>query len=161
MKILAIFIVIAAVMANPALADINKGTAAYNAKDYTTAYSEFLAAAQAGSPRAKLSVDMMHIRGQGVKRDFDVAVRWLREAAGQGDGDARMVLGDLYSRDISSIKDHVKSYVWLTLALKKVRADKRATTLKMLHALRSRMKPDEIERAQKLAAQWAELDKPK
>ena len=55
----------------------------------------------------------------------------------------------------------MKSYVWLTLALKKVRADKRATTLKMLHALRSRMKPDEIERAQKLAAQWAELDKPK
>ena len=101
----------------------------------------------------------MHIRGQGIKIDFDVAVRWLREAAGQGDGDATILLGDFYSRDFRSIKDHVKSYVWLTLALKKVRVKKRANTLKMLHNLRPRMTEEEIECAQRLADQWTALDK--
>lgn len=161
MRRLATFLVLATVLANPAWADIAKGTKAYKAKDYATAYREFIASAKAGNARAKLSVAMMHIRGQGVKRDFDVAVRWLREAAGQGDGDARMVLGDFYSREIPAIKDHVKSYVWLTLALKKVRAEKRANTLKMLHKLRPRMTPEEIKRAQKITEQWNELDKDK
>ena len=111
MKKLAIFAVFAVGLAGSAWADINKGTKAYKAKDYETAYREFLTAAKAGNARAKVSVAVMHSRGQGVKIDFDVAVRWLREAAGQGDGDARILLGDFYSRDIPSIKDHVKSYV--------------------------------------------------
>lgn len=156
----AIFFVFVAIagLAGPAWADIEKGTKAYKAEDYETAYREFHAAAKAGDPRAKLSLAMLYIRGQGVKTDIDAAVRWLREAAGQGDGDARMVLGDIYSRDIESIKDHVKSYVWLTLALAKVRAKKRDDTLKMLHNLRPRMKPEEIERAKEIAAQWFLLD---
>ncbi len=159
MKKLAIFAVFAVGLAGSAWADINKGTKAYKAKDYETAYREFLTAAKAGNARAKVSVAVMHSRGQGVKIDFDVAVRWLREAAGQGDGDARILLGDFYSRDIPSIKNHVKSYVWLTLALKKVRAKKRANTPKMLHNLRPRMTEKEIERAQRLAEQWTALDK--
>jgi TPR repeat protein len=146
------------IMAGPARADINHGMAAYNKKDYATARTEFTAAAKAGDARAKLSLAMMYIRGQGVERDFDLAVRWLREAAGQGDGDARMVLGDLYSRDIPSIQDYVKSYVWLTLALKKVRADKRATALKLRHKLQPRMSPQQIKIADRLVEQWNRLD---
>lgn len=165
MKKLAIFIIFVFGFgigpAAPAWADIDKGTKAYKAKDYATAYREFLASAKAGNARSKVSVAVMHIRGQGVKVDFDLAVRWLREAAGQGDGDARILLGDLYSRDIPSIKDHVKSYVWLTLALAKVRAKKRETTLKMLHMLRPRMTEEEVDRGRKLAEQWNDLDKNK
>jgi len=114
--------------------------------------------AEAGDPRAKPSVAMMHIRGQGVKIDLTVAIRWLREAAGQGDGDARMVLGDLYSHDVPSIKDYVKSYVWLTLALQKVRSSKRDDTVKLRITLIRRMTPEQIERAEKIADQWKALD---
>jgi TPR repeat protein len=159
MKKPAVILVLMLGLASPAWADIDKGTKAYKAKNFTTAYREFLSAAKAGNARAKVSVAVMHMRGQGVKIDFDVALRWLREAAVQGDGDARILLGDLYSRDIPAIKDHIRSYVWLTLVLAKVRAKKRENTLKILHNLRPPMTPEEIERAQDIAQQWNELDK--
>jgi uncharacterized protein len=161
MRKLAIFLIFAAGMINPAGADIRKGMEAYNKDDYVTAYREFMESAKAGDPRAKLSVAMMHIRGQGVKIDLNVAIRWLREAAGQGDGDARMVLGDLYSHDVPSIKDYVKSYVWLTLALQKVRSTKRDDTVKMRITLSRRMTPEQIERAKNIAEQWNALDEEK
>lgn len=158
MRKLAIFLVLAAGMIAPAAADVRKGMEAYNKDDFATAYREFMESAEEGDPRAKLSVAMMHIRGQGVEIDLNVAIRWLREAAGQGDGDARMVLGDLYSHDVPSIKDYVKSYVWLTLALLKVRSTKRDDTVKMRITLIRRMTPEQIERAEKIADQWKALD---
>ena len=93
-----------------------------------------------------------------MKIDLNVAIRWLREAAGQGDGDARMVLGDLYSHDVPSIKDYVKSYLWLTLALQKMRSTKRDDTVKMRITLSRRMTPEQIERAENMAEQWIALD---
>lgn len=163
MKKLAIIFIVFAVglglgTGGAAWADVRKGMEAYNKSDYATAYREFMESAEAGDPRAKLSIAMMHIRGQGVKIDLNVAIRWLREAAGQGDGDARMVLGDLYSHDVPSIQDYVKSYVWLSLALRKVRSGKRNDTVEMRITLIRRMTPEQIERGNKITEQWIALD---
>ena len=81
-------------------------------------------------------------------------MRWLRKAAGQGDGEARMVLGDLHMRDLASVRDYVKSYMWLTLALAKVRGQKRQMALKMRALVTAKMTPTEIARAKQMVRDW-------
>ncbi len=143
----------------PVLADVREGTDAYNKGDFVTAHREFLAAAEQGDVRAKYSLGLLYLRGQGVPADPLVAVRWLRQAAGWGDGDARLVLGSLYMRDLPKLKDYIKSYVWLTLALSKVRGSKRDTALRLRGEVRRKMTSKQITRGNELLEEWRALDK--
>lgn len=143
----------------PAFAGIDEGTEAYKKGDYATAHREFLIAAEQGDVRAKYSLGLLYLRGQGVPADPLTAVRWLRDAAGWGDGDARLVLGNLYMRDLPKLRDYIKSYVWLTLALSKVRGRKREAALRMRGEVRRKMTPEQISRANVLLDEWRALDK--
>lgn len=157
MKRPAIAILLAASLISPALADLDKGTAAYRRGDFVTAHREFLAPARQGEARAQFSIALLYLRGQGVAQDTAVAIRWLRKAANRGDGEARLVLGDLYMK--GPPQDYVKSYMWLTLALANVRGRQRHFALRLRKQVAQRMTPNQIARAKKLAQDWRALER--
>jgi len=157
MKRPAIAILLAASLISPALADLDKGTAAYRRSDFVTAHREFLAPAQKGEARAQFSLALLYLRGQGVAQDTTEAIRWLRKAANLGDGEARLVLGDVYMK--GPPRDYVKSYMWLVLALAKARGPQRHLALRLRKYVAQRMTPEQIARAKKMARDWRALDR--
>ena len=156
MKRPAIAIVLAASLISPALADLDKGVAAYKRGDFVRAHHEFLAPARQGQPRAQFSIALLYLRGQGVTQDTAVAMRWLRMAANRGDGEARLVLGDLYMK--GPPPDYVKSYMWLFLALKNVRGPHRKIAFRLRRQAAENLTPEQIERAKRMARDWSRLN---
>ena len=65
-------------------ADVNKGFAAAEARDYATAAQEFKNATEQGDARAQTFLGAMYRDGEGVLQDYKEAVRWFRLAAEQG-----------------------------------------------------------------------------
>lgn len=157
MKRLAIAIVLAASLISTASADLNRGTAAYKRGDFVAAHREFLAPAQNGEARAQFSLALLYLRGQGVAQNTTEAMRWLRKAANQGDGEARLVLGDLYMKEPP--RDFVKSYMWLLLALANVRGPRRHLAFRLQKFVAERMTPEQIALAKKLARDWRSLER--
>ena len=75
--------------------DFDKGLAAYNSKDYTTALQEFRPLAERGNVNAQAKVGVIYDYGQGVLQDYAKAVRWYRMAAVQGDASTQTLDSDL------------------------------------------------------------------
>ena len=67
-----------------ASANVAKGFAAVEARDYSTAAQEFKNAAEQGDARAQTFLGAMYRDGEGVLQDYKEAVRWFRLAAEQG-----------------------------------------------------------------------------
>lgn len=61
------------------------GMTAYEKGDYTSAYTEFLAAAQQGDARAQGKLGALYMYGVGVEKNYIEAYAWLDLAAAQGD----------------------------------------------------------------------------
>ena len=53
---------------------------------------DFDAAAQKGDPRAQYNMGVFFFAGDGVKQDYETAVKWFRKAADQGYGNAQCFL---------------------------------------------------------------------
>ncbi len=157
MKRPAIAILLAASLISPASADLDKGVAAYKRGDFVTAHQEFLAPAREGEARAQFSIALLYLRGQGVARDTAVAMRWLRMAANRGDGEARLVLGDLYMKGPQ--RDYVKSYMWLILAVANLRGPQRKIAFRLRKQAAQRMTPEQIARAKQMAQDWRALER--
>jgi TPR repeat protein len=158
MKRSAIAIVLAASLISPAWADLDRGTAAYRRGDFVTAHREFLAPAQKGEARAQFSLALLYLRGQGVAQDTGEAMRWLRKAANRGDGEARLVLGDLYMKGPPP-RDYVKSYMWLILAVANIRGPKRKIAFRLRKQAAAHMTPEQIAQAKKMARDWRALER--
>ncbi len=158
MKYRILAILFAAILAVPAQADTDRGTAAYLAGNFDAAQREFHASAKKGDARAQYSLGLLYLRGQGVIRNPLVGIQWLRRAANAGDGEARMVLGDIYRRDQPLTKDYVKSYMWLTLALGRIRGPKREFAYRLRAHVKARMTPGQVATAEKLARDWKAID---
>lgn len=69
----------------PDQARFQQGKAAYVHKDYAKAFELLLTAAQNGNPRAQYTVGYMYYNGKGVEKNRDQALKWIREAARNGD----------------------------------------------------------------------------
>lgn len=72
-----------------------EGRQAYVAGDYGTAFERLITEAEAGHPDAQYTIGYMYYEGQGVQRDEDRALDWIRRAAGNGSGPALEALGEL------------------------------------------------------------------
>jgi predicted aspartyl protease len=59
--------------------------------------------------------------GQCVSTDLGKARKWYRQAAVQGDGDAAMSLGNIYSNGLGVRRDPAEAERWYDLALNKQR----------------------------------------
>jgi len=73
-----------ALSASPVLAGMKEAKAAYEAKDYKTAFKEYLPLAEAGNYKAQYWIGDMYRFGLGRKRDYNKAVIWFKKAVNNG-----------------------------------------------------------------------------
>lgn len=119
-------------------------------QDDTQAAKWFRKAAAQGYAPAQYSLGLMHLDGLGVRRDHSEAARLFRAAAEQGNPGAQYRLAMLYFQGQGISADYVAAYKWLTLVAERgneLASEKRQTVA-------SRMAPDEIAVARRLAEEW-------
>ncbi len=86
--------------------------AAYERKDYRTAFAGFKKLAEQGDADAQFSLGVMYADGQGVPKDEQQAVVWYRKAAEQGDALAQYNLGNMYANGRGVPKDEQQAVAW-------------------------------------------------
>jgi len=90
--------------------------AAYERKDYRTAFSGFKKLAEQGHAGAQNNLGFMYADGQGVPKDEQQEVEWYRKAAEQGVAGAQYNLGFMYYKGEGVPKDEQLAYFWWLLA---------------------------------------------
>ena len=68
--------------------------------------------AESGDAKAQSQLAFAYMRGSGVKRDIDAAVRWSREAAAKGEPDAEYLLGSLMQSGTGVSRDPKEAFAW-------------------------------------------------
>ena len=58
-----------------------QGERAFHAKQYTAAFNHLLPVARQGDADAEYAIGYMYYNGEGVPRDFDLALYWFHRAA--------------------------------------------------------------------------------
>ena len=133
---------------NPALsADFQKGSDAYNKKDYATALREWAPLAEQGNAIAQTNLGRMYLFGEGVPQDFANAVKWYTLAAEQGEEVSQYNLGVMYASGMGVPQDNVYAHMWMQIA--EASGQKKAALFKW--SLAKDMTPADISAAQKLA----------
>lgn len=86
-----------------------------NKKDYATAVSSFMAAAEAGDVNAQCELGYMYYNGDGMAKNYGTAALWFEKAAAQGDAQAMYMLALMYkygegvTKDISQYARYMKA----------------------------------------------------
>ena len=100
----------------------------------------------------------MYLQGNGVFPDETEAVKWFRSAAEQGDAEAQNNLGVMYASGKGVPQDYVQALMWFSLAaLQSPNSDQpkdRNDAVKNRERATSKMTPEQIAEAQKLAREW-------
>ena len=81
--------------------------------------------------------------GMGVPQDHQMALKWYKRPAERGHADAQIALGGTYA----AIEDYIAAYMWNEIAAK----NKQKNSGQMRNLIESKMTPDQIAEAQKLA----------
>ncbi|MDX2488565.1 MAG: tetratricopeptide repeat protein [Gammaproteobacteria bacterium] len=102
----------AVLVSSPAIADFEKGIAAYQAGNLPLAYKEFLAAAEEGGSDSQFNVGLMYEQGIGVSKDEKEAIVWYRKAAEQGNALAQFNLAVLYENGRGTAVDFAQANEW-------------------------------------------------
>jgi uncharacterized protein len=149
-------VILAVVLTGGAAAGpLEEGDAAYERGDYATAVRLWRPLAEQGNPEAQFVLGQMYNTGRGVSQDHAEAVKWYRRAAEQGDVLAQAVLGAMYGGEEGIPPDYVQSYMWLSLAASRASTQEdRDMVLEALNLVETKMTPDQIAEAQKLARDW-------
>jgi uncharacterized protein len=100
----------------PAFAGLDDGLAAYDRGDYATAYRELAPEAAGGAPLAQYNLARMYFTGEGVSRDSDEGLKWLRKAAMAGAGLAQYQLGARHEWGIDVAQDYGEAARWYRMA---------------------------------------------
>jgi TPR repeat protein len=121
----------------------------FGVTDEQEALKWFRKAAEQGNPDAEDTLGVHFEVGEGVEQDYGKAAYWFRRAAEHvpdlgGAGQGRNNLGILYADGDGVPKDSVQAYMWFSLA---------GSNDNIVYT-QHKMTPDQISRAQKLAADW-------
>lgn len=109
----AIFLVLLTCLASSmAVADFEKGIAAYQANDLPLAFKEFNASAKQGQADSQYNVALMYEHGIGVAKDETKAVNWYQKSALQGTAAAQFNLAVLYENGRGTQVDFAKANEW-------------------------------------------------
>ncbi len=126
--------------------------AAYGREDYAGALKILRVLAAGGDATARYVIGSMYGDGRGVAQDHAEAVVWYRQAAERGHAGAQARLGALYFQGHGLRKDDVRAHMWFNLGA----AAGNAEALRGRDLVASRMKPQQITRAQNLARECQE-----
>jgi TPR repeat protein len=120
------------------------------AQDYAEAVKWFRMAAELGNADAQIRLGVMYEDGRGgLAQDYAEAAKWYRKAAEQGNVDAQATLGFRYERGQGVPRDYVLAHMWLSLA-----AAEGYPCADKCNDLASKMTPDQIVEAQRMAREW-------
>jgi TPR repeat protein len=93
--------------------EVKRGTKAYDSSDFTTAYSILSKEDLSSDKAAQYYLGLMHLNGQGVSKDNELAKKWLEKSAEQGDADAQTMLGYMYANGLTnSANPAVEAFNW-------------------------------------------------
>lgn len=106
-----------------AMAGFTEGANAYNARNYAVALKEVTPLAKAGQADAQHLLGLMYYMGQGVQKDYKLAMQWHRKAALQGKADAQYVVGAMYYTGNSVPLDQKLAVSWFRKAAEQGHAD--------------------------------------
>jgi len=136
--------------------EFDKGVAAYDEGDYSTAYSIWLPLAKAGDIAAQRNVAHMLRRGEGVPQDRERALWFYERAASVGLASAALNAGMMRIEADAPYHDLEKGAEWLNLAAAGGSPDA-MWELGLLIENSSRSTPSDIRAAQALIQRAAEL----
>ena len=111
-------------------------------------------AAEQGYAAAQYILGFIYAEGRGVPKDDVKAVRWYRLAAEQGHASAQNNLGNRYANGQGVPQDYVQAHVWYNLAASRRSGEDRQRSIRGREGAESRMTPDQIAEAQRLAREW-------
>ena len=132
----------------------NLGYMYYNGQgvpqDYAEATTWYRKAADQGYLDAQYRLGVMYYKGLGVTQDDTQAESWFRKAADQSNPQAQYALGFMYANGRGVPKDYVQSHMWFSLAASGGGTD----AINSLNEVASKMTPEQIAEAQRLAREW-------
>jgi uncharacterized protein len=142
-------------------AQVNVGIMYYSGQGVTQDYREaakwYRLAAEQGNPTAQGNLGFMYYSGQGVTQDYAEAAKWYRLAAEQGNPTAQSNLGSMYYSGQGVRQDYVQAHMWVDLAASRFPPSAREDRDQAAHnrdIVASKMTPEQLAEAQKLARQW-------
>jgi len=109
-------VLLLALAALPARADLEAGVAAARAGDYATALREWRPLAEQGHRDAQFNLGLLYENGFGVAVDAAQAARWYRRAAEQDDRQAQAYLGEMYAQGLGVERDDIEALRWYRTA---------------------------------------------
>jgi hypothetical protein len=110
-------------------------------------------AAEKGDGVAQDMLGRMHLKGDGVPKDYAQAVRWFRKAAEWGHPEVLYIISKIYMVSRPGVpEDHVETLKWAILA-----ADRGHKEAKEMAELgRKALSTEQVNKAQKDAQAWAD-----
>jgi TPR repeat protein len=97
-------------------ADFDKGYAAAQRGDYSTALSEWMPLAEQGNVSAQYNLGVMYENGTGTPQNYKIAVKWYTLAAEQGFAGAQYNLNTQYSLGQGITENYIKAHMWSNIA---------------------------------------------
>ena len=97
-------------------ADYQAGLAAYKRGEITAALKLIGSRPMPVTADSQFSLGLLYHRGQGVRKRVKEAVRWWRDAAGQGHVGAQVNLGIVFSKGVGVLQDYAESAKWNRMA---------------------------------------------
>ena len=134
-------------------------------KDYAASAKWYRKAAEQGYARAQSTPGFMYTTGDGVQKDYAEAVQRYRKAAEQGDAFGQSNLGFMYELGQGVPQDYVLAHMWFNLAAAHSHADldeyvaldpieQAKMAAEMRDEVATKMTPDQIAEAQRMAREW-------
>jgi TPR repeat protein len=117
----------------------------------------FRRAADQGEASAQFHLGMMYATGRGLPQSFSESAKWIRRSANAGYAEAQFNLGVMYYKGQGVSQSNLYAHVWFNLAAARFSAsegNKRDQAIKARDDVATKMTPEEISRAQKLAREW-------
>jgi uncharacterized protein len=109
-----------------------------------------------GHPEAHYALGVMHMRGEGVKKNPQQALKWLTAAARKCHAKAQAQLGDLYAKGNNVKRDQVRAFMWYALAQDAATVEDEAVVTERYNELRSSLDEDERLEAEARARVWSD-----
>jgi TPR repeat protein len=119
-------------------------------QDNNEAVKWFTKAAEKGHTEAQFKLGEMYSKGNGVPKDDNKASKWFTKAAERGNATAQRNLALMYYDGKGVIEDYVEAYKWALLA-----GMNGEDVTKIKQDLTTKMTPEQIAEAQKLAKDFA------
>jgi TPR repeat protein len=126
-------------------------------RDHAEAAKWYRKAADQGFARAQYYLASIYYEDKAPLKDDAEAMKWFRRAADQGTAMAQYSLGMMYAKGQGTPQDYVQAHKWFSLAaslLPGSGTEHKRNALRARDAAASRMTPEQIAEAQKLAAEW-------